>query len=177
MAVLRYFLESFSVAESGISRIRELAADQEGVAVTGAATTATALVKAHAFGGAWKAIQNGAVAALREGKALINASKTYAELVSANARPEVLNGIAGTHLSHPTDSHPPLAVRLEALGKPLEEVSAAALDVHPSQAAIALFPGAEETEQNLSETYQAILARQLGIVPKPSPGAPPAEHK
>jgi Zn-dependent protease with chaperone function len=175
MAVLRYFLESFSVAESGISRIRELAADQAGVAVTSAATAATALVKAHAFGGAWEAIQNGAVNALREGKALINASKTYAELVSANAKPEVLNGIAETHLSHHTDSHPPLAVRLEALGKSLEEVSVAALDVHPAQAALGLFPGAEETEQNLSETYQAILARQLRIAPKPNRTAVPAE--
>jgi Zn-dependent protease with chaperone function len=163
VAVLSYFLESFSVAESRISRLRELAADQQGVAVTNTATLATALVKVHAFAGVWGYIQQAAVAALREGKAFVNASKTYAEVVSTQATADAFKDIAETHLSHPTDSHPPLAVRLDALNMRLQDVSKAAQGVQPTQAAIGFFPEAEAVEENISEAYQILLARQLGI--------------
>ncbi len=104
-----------------------------------------------------------AVAALQERKAFVNASKTYAEIVAEHAAPNALDGIAETHLSHPTDSHPPLSVRLSALGISIKDVSKAALDVRPTQAAIDLLPNVETVEENISSAYQTILARQLGI--------------
>ncbi len=57
IAVLSYFLECFTVAESRISRIRELAADQQGVVVTNSATVASALTKVHAFAGVWEGVR------------------------------------------------------------------------------------------------------------------------
>jgi Zn-dependent protease with chaperone function len=163
IAVLSYFLECFSVAESRISRSRELAADQAGVAVSNATTMASALVKIHAFTRVWEGLQQAAVQALREGKAFVNASKTYAEAVSGYATPDALDGIAETHLSHPTDTHPPLSERLRALGLSINDVAAAALEVRPSQPTIELVPEAEQLEENISGAYQAILAQRLGI--------------
>jgi hypothetical protein len=121
-------------------------------------------------------MQQAAVAALREGKAFVNASKTYAEVVSTQATADAFKDIAETHLSHPTDSHPPLAVRLDALSMRLQDVSAAALGVQPTPAAIDFFPEAEAVEENISEAYQIILARQSGIDLGSGGTAPQTEH-
>jgi len=101
IAILSYFLECFSVAESRISRDRELAADKVGASVTDVATIATALVKVHAFSGLWDRLQHAAAEALQEGKAFVNASKTYAEAVASSAHPKALDGIAENSMSPP----------------------------------------------------------------------------
>jgi len=163
VAILSYFLECFSVAESRISRIRELAADKEGLSVTDSSTVASALVKIHAFAGAWATVEEASIEALKEGKAFVNASKTYAQLVSDNATPDVLDGIGDTHLSHPTDSHPPLSKRLAELESTIKEVSASALEVNIAQPALDLLPEAEKVEEDLSSAYQGFLAQKLGI--------------
>jgi hypothetical protein len=160
--VLSYFLECFSVAESHLSRDRELAADNEAVTAASKDAIASALVKMHAFAGLWAKINEAAVEALREGKLFVNASKVYADFVAEQAQPAALIGIDGTHLTHPTDSHPSLSVRLRALGTSLEAVSEAALDVSPNQAAVTLFTD-EVLEEEISEAYQILLARGLGI--------------
>src|SRR5438093_595787 len=108
-------------------------------------------------------LEQAVAAALQEGKAFVNASKTYADIVAEHATLNTLSGITETHLSHPTDSHPPLSVRLSALGINIKGVSKAVLDVRPTQAAIDLLPNVETVEENISGAYQAILARQLGI--------------
>ena len=163
MAVLSYFLECFSVAESRLSRQRELAADQAGASVTNSATSATALVKIHAFSGLWEGFREAAANALREGRAFINASSVYAESVAQSATPAAFEGILETHLSHPTDSHPTLYDRLNSLQTDLSIVSNGALDVTPVNSAITFIPDVERTEETISETYQYILARRLGI--------------
>lgn len=163
IAVLTHFLESFAVAEHKLGRDRELAADQAGAFVTDSRTMATALVKVHAFSGLWSNLQQAAVEALKEGKLFVNASKTYADAAAHNATPAAFDGIAETHLSHPTDSHPPLSVRLKSLGVDLLTVSEAALIVTPKDAAIALVSRFEQQEQEISEAYQVLLANRLGI--------------
>lgn len=163
IAILSYFLECFSVAESLVSRDRELAADREGVGITSPAILAAALVKVHAFSGLWEVLQNAAAKAVREGRAFINASKTYADTVAANAKSGALRGLDKIHLNHPTDTHPPLGVRLAALGVTVTDVSKPALSVTPSDSAISLVPTPEKIEEELSDAYHAILARQLGV--------------
>lgn len=163
IAVLSYFLESFSVAESNISRIRELEADQQGAKVTNELTLASALVKLHAFAGAWEDVRNAAISAVHEGKVFVNASKTYSEIVSALATPDAFKNIAETGLAHPTDSHPPLAVRLEALNLRIEDVSESALAVQPIAASINFIAKADGIEQEISGAYQALLVREYGI--------------
>lgn len=163
IAIFSYFFESFSVAESTISRSRELAADSEGARVTDSATIATALVKLHAFSGLWEGLQCAAEEALQEGQAFVNASKTYAEAVVEHANPDALDGIAEMHLSHPTDSHPPLAVRLDSLGISMKQVAERSLRVNLESRAVDLISGAEQVEETISIAYQAMLAEQLGI--------------
>jgi Zn-dependent protease with chaperone function len=163
VAVLSYFLECFSVAENRLSRERELAADQAAASVTSPRTIATALVKLHAFAGMWQGVQEVAANALREGRAFVNASRTFAEALDRSATPAALEGIAEGHLSHPTDSHPPLSVRLQSLQVGLNDVATNALAVAPAEPAIGQVSDAEKQEEEISEAYQLLLARQLGI--------------
>lgn len=163
VAVLSYFLESFTVAESRLSRERELAADQAGAQVATPQAIASALVKVHAFTGYWNGLQEAAADALRKGQYFVNASKTYAEVCVKNAGPNALEGVADTHTNHPTDSHPSLSLRLQSLKTALADVSASALNVSPSDPAVSFIPDHEKQEEEISHAYQLLLARQLGI--------------
>ena len=166
IAIFSFFLERFTIAESLHSRTRELLADQAGAAATSARTMASALVKVHAFAGVWDSVEQASAEALQEGHVYRNASAVFAEAVANNATPAALEGIAGTHTSHPTDSHPPLAVRLESLNVELSTVAGEALAVSPAQSAASLVPETEAQEEALSESYQLLLARRLGLEPK-----------
>jgi Zn-dependent protease with chaperone function len=163
VAILSYFLECFSLAETRIGRDRELMADKEGASITSPTTIASALVKVHAFSPLWAGLQDAAGEALRSGKAFINVSKTFAEVAATARDSTVFDGIAERHLTHPTDSHPPLGVRLEGLGVTLPEVATAALLVNPPNAAIQLIPDYESKEEQISVAFHAILGRNLGI--------------
>lgn len=168
IAAFGYFLECFASAESKISRERELVADQEGMAVSGTQSLGSALVKVHAFAGIWSGLQNAVVAALRQGKVYVNASKTYYEAVSHYAKPEVLDGLLDSRVSHPTDSHPPLGERIENLGISLGGIRNDALTINPLQAAVELIPDPEKVEEEISGAYQEIMARQLGLASESS---------
>lgn len=163
IGIFGYFLDSFSTAESRISRERELAADREGASVATSSAIAAALVKLHAFSGVWNDLQLAAVDALKEGHYFPNMSKLFAERAAEIATPEVLDGIDTSHLSHPTDSHPSLATRLQALGLSIADVSEASLRVPPQDSAISLFENLEECEEGLSEQAQLHLANLCGI--------------
>ena len=163
IAVLSYFLECFATAERGIGLQRELAADQAGILVTDTKTVAAALVKVHAFSGVWERVTQAAVGVLKEKRMLVNASKTFAGAVRESSSPSALEGLSGKELSHPTDSHPPLSDRLQAMGLGLEDVAAPALDAYPAEAAITLFSDVEPLEEKMSDAYQELLIRELGI--------------
>jgi len=166
VAILSFFLDRFAVAENLHSRSRELLADQAGAEATSARTMASALVKVHAFASLWGGFQQASVQQMTEGKVFKNASTVFAGAVASAARPEALDGIAATHSSHPTDSHPTLADRLDALGVELSSVTADALAIAPAPSAASLVPETEAREEALSMMYQQLLARQLGIQPK-----------
>lgn len=163
VAILGYFFECFSVAESRISRAREFAADRAGASVTNAADFSSALVKVHAYSRIWSELQEDAVKKLQEGRMFINASATFASVVSDIAGPSLFEGIAESRVTHPTDSHPPLAVRLEALQTSINGVSDDALNVNPAEPAIFWVDSYERMEEELSSAYQVVLAQRLGI--------------
>ncbi len=94
---------------------REARADRVAAAVAGADALASALVKVHAFAPAWEAVVDAMVFAVRSRTQYVNASALFHEVVSSNAGPERLQGLVPQELGHPTDRHPPLAQRLEAL--------------------------------------------------------------
>ena len=81
-------------------------------------------------------------------------SLLVASAAARAATPDRLDDIAGTATSPPTDTHPTLDVRLDALGVDLAGVSIDALQVAPTPPAIALLPTAELHERALG----AILA-------------------
>jgi Zn-dependent protease with chaperone function len=109
VAVLNYFLECFAVAEHRISRDRELVADQEGVTASDRDSMTSALVKVHAFAGYWQALETAIAEALHQGNMYANTSRMFAKVVALQATSETLQDIGATHLTHPTDTHPPLS--------------------------------------------------------------------
>jgi Zn-dependent protease with chaperone function len=165
IATLSYFYESFAVAENRLSRQRELAADAVGASLTSTATLATALMKVHAFTGIWSGFDATAADALRDGKVYTNASTLFASAVARNANASSFEGLAQLHLSHPTDSHPPLGARLRALNHDISSLTEGALNVVPAVTGLGAAPDLESLEQEVSVAYQAILARRLGIKP------------
>jgi Zn-dependent protease with chaperone function len=163
IAVFGFFLECFAVAENRQSRHRELLADEAGAQATSNRTMASALVKVHAFAGIWNAVERASAEALRQGGIYTNASALFARAVLDSATSAALDGIADRHTSHPTDSHPPLAVRLASLRIDLPSVAAEALVVNPTQPAASLIPELERQEEVLSDAYQRLLAHRLGM--------------
>ena len=155
-AMLSFFLNAFAVAENTISRERELAADKVGAVIAGPKATAAALVKVYAFSGYWPLIRNEMVEVIQEGKIFTNVGSMFANLVSAMAKPEALSDLDERRLSHPTDSHPPLSLRLQNLGVSLQDVQAPALQISPERAAITLVPDYEKAEEGISRRLSTI---------------------
>lgn len=163
-AILAFFFEAFTVAEHEISRERELEADRVGGRIGGASAAASALVKVHAFTGYWDVIRREMARALADGKAYTNVSAFFSRLVADNVRPEALVGLGEQRLAHPTDTHPPLGVRLQSLGVSLAAVEAAALTVPPSEPAAALVTALESIEEELSGVEHYLMAQRLGLM-------------
>lgn len=162
IAIFSYFLESFSKAESKISRYRELLADKEGAIASDNSSMASALVKVHAFSPLWENLQHAMIEALQKRQMFTNASKTFYDAIAENANPEILKGLSDSTLFHPTDSHPPLSVRLKSLEKAMEAIESEALNINSADS-IEFVKQYEELETEISGLYQAILARRLGI--------------
>lgn len=163
VGLLSYFFDSFEEAEKKISREREFVADEGGARITSREAMATALVKVHAFSAAWAGAREAMAEALQQGRMYKNASALFGDIVASNAVPERLEGLDERRLAHPTDSHPPLAVRLAHLETTIAAVQAEALDVSLESAAISVIENFVELESALSEVEQVVLARELRI--------------
>jgi Zn-dependent protease with chaperone function len=155
--ILGFFLNAVNEGERPGGG-REARADQVAAAVAGADALATGLVKVHAFAPAWEAVVDAMVFAVRSRTQYVNASALFREVVSSNAGPERLRGLVPQELGHPTDRHPPLAQRLEALDVDPARLAAAALDTAPASPAIGLVEDAETIEQGLSAAEQRLIA-------------------
>jgi Zn-dependent protease with chaperone function len=161
LAVLGFFLQSFSVAESKISRDRELRADALAANITTAHEFASALLKVHAFSPYWDPTKRKMADTLKEGKQIVNASALYAAFAAA-VSPEIsISDLGATTQAHPTDSHPPLKARLDALHVALAEVSNSISSELPPLKALDLFTDPEEMEKGLSEFENLLIYRDL----------------
>jgi len=159
ISVLSYFFESFAVAESKIGRERELAADRVGLEVPSNRDTASALVKAHAFGDYWESALQRMRETLNQGNTVTNVNPIFCALVSEMSSPSVLVGLGDQRLSHPTDTHPPLNVRLDAIGVTMAEIESAALTTSPEVSAAELIDHYEELETELTKAEQTLMVR------------------
>ena len=154
---LGFFLDAVNEGEAPGVR-REARADQVAAAVAGADALASALVKVHAFAPAWDAVVDAMAFAVHSRTQYVNASALFQEIASSNAGPERLQGLGPQEQGHPTDRHPPLAQRLEALGVDRARLAAAALATAPASPAAGLVDDAEAIEQGLSAAEQRLIA-------------------
>ncbi len=167
--MLAFFLESFSGAENKISRERELAADAVAAKTVGAMEIATALAKLVAFTEMWDHLTVVMHNSLKKGtisfdgkeyeaqQFFSNVSNVFVYMVTNSAEPKALEGLDSKTIPHPTDSHPPLSVRLAALNTTLAEVGPDALNVSPETPSSTVIDKLEELEMQLSAVQQLLL--------------------
>jgi Zn-dependent protease with chaperone function/uncharacterized tellurite resistance protein B-like protein len=173
-ALLGYVHGLFHESEAGVSRDRELAADQSGAKVGSALALASALCKICVYSELWGKVQKQNVAALADGQVTRNLSRAFADCarydVEAASADKLLAEVLDVRVAHPTDSHPPVSQRLAALQISVDEVRSAGLSV-PARPAIELLgDGAEEFEHALTELQHRVLVA-LGrvAIPKEPP--------
>jgi Zn-dependent protease with chaperone function len=156
-ALVGFFVDALQDDATSDAR-REGRADEAAVAFAGANALASALVKAHAFAPAWDAVVAAMERAVRSGTQYVNASALFHEVVTAHAGPERLRGLGPQALGHPTDRHPSLAVRLDAIRADRSQLAASALMTTPESPAIGLVQEADALEQGLSTAEHRLIA-------------------
>lgn len=155
LALFDVFFARFAASERALARERELAADAAAVEATSARVLAAALVKMHACQPLWDEAFEEAARTPIQGRGpgpvpAPNASALFAAAAGRAVAPALLDGILETRTAHPTDSHPSLAERLEALGVTLADVTMDALRLRPVEPASVLIPTGIHHEQALS---------------------------
>ena len=150
VAILNLYMEAFERAEAEIGRERELIADQAGAEASSSEALASSLVKLHAFGHYYESTRDRMRESLVAGKTVDNLSVMYGDYIKAEAAPTHFIGLDDEKLAHPTDTHPPLGIRLEALGHSLAAIETAALNVLPLSKAVELIDNYETTEKELT---------------------------
>ncbi|MFN8524760.1 MAG: M48 family metallopeptidase [Chloroflexota bacterium] len=150
-----FFIDCFRKATADLAQRRELAADELGAAAATPAACASALARLHLFGGIWKQCEAVAGnAAMARQNSIPNYCDEYVRRVGEANLAQAIDKAATSVVAHPTDSHPPLSIRLEALGSSLSEVAASDprhLDGEPSTA---LFGELSSLETELSEALR-----------------------
>lgn len=158
-AILNLYMDAFARPEAEISRERELLADQAGAEASSSQALASALVKLHAFDYYYLSTRDRLLESLRAGKKAENLSLMFGDHVKADATATHFVGLDEEKLAHPTDSHPPLGVRLESLGWSVHAVEAAALDVAPQSKAIELIDDYLTIEKELTDLETKYLIK------------------
>lgn len=154
MAILSLFFDRFEVVENTIGRERELEADKAGASVASPMAIALSLLKVGAYAPIWGELQNQLADVAIRGGSLPNASKEFVRqsMVRAASRPpKVSEVIEDEPLPHPTDTHPPTAERIKALGLKLEDVAKQPLTVEAATASARLVAGIDIIEENLTK--------------------------
>jgi Zn-dependent protease with chaperone function len=184
--MMGFFLECFAGAERNVSREREIAADAVAAETAGADNIATALVKIVAFTHVWDFVvsemRNGLLAGYLDvdgerhdaRQFFTNVSEVYARTAAAHAGSHALDGLDAKTIPHPTDSHPPLSVRLAALRQNLSDIRSNALDLLPCPSGNEVVDNFEDLERQLSMAEQAMLCpEQVQRIPAPQPPMQP----
>ncbi|MGL5327426.1 MAG: M48 family metallopeptidase [Aeromonas sp.] len=165
-AILSFFMEQFAQAERTIGRSRELEADKAGASVSSARALAKSLLKIGAFAPLWRSIRAAIVEALNQGKAYTNVSSLYAEAAASSGKPEFLDEIAATATTHPTDSHPPTGVRIQAMGLSVAELNQDALTIDENDSSANLLVNLTAIEEELTDVEHRYLL-ELGAAKLP----------
>jgi Zn-dependent protease with chaperone function len=160
--LLSFFLDAFSRAENYISRDREIAADALAARHEGPCAIATVLVKLAAYAHVWSELIQWAKESNRAGVVnyggeayeprlwFSNMSQLFSVLASSNTEPDLLKNLDAVKTPHPTDTHPPLSVRLKALNTSVESIAQEALTVSYDDECKSLFEGLGQLETQIS---------------------------
>jgi Zn-dependent protease with chaperone function len=155
---LNFFSWCFGETEQAASRKRELLADQKAAAVTTARTAANALVR---FQVATEAFRLGLADAVKnkiENPLNVPLQTVVQEKLAGDA--EFWNRLFEQHTPHPLDSHPPLNIRLGALGQNLGGADARAIALAESESAYTKwFSNREALFTNLAQQAQAVIGK------------------
>lgn len=147
---MSFFKRAFEHSEKKMARERELEADRIGAQLTSKETQAIALVKIYHYHNIFDTMKSHFREALTENKMPVNSITWFQE--SCTQLPEAEGLEQALHeqkMSHPTDTHPPLIDRLDALGIPLANVHHLAR-VIPTETARSLISDGETLEEELT---------------------------
>lgn len=148
---MNIFITAFMTSEKAISRQRELNADSVGMNLTSKEDMGTALVKAHIYQHVWIHTQQKMKEHLANGKQITNLSAYFSSICEAIPQDFMKYEIEQTHTAHPTDTHPPLSVRLNSMGIKRDEVYERGIVNINDDPAINLIDEAETLEKELSD--------------------------
>lgn len=166
-AMLSFIMDIYAMNERAISRRRELLADQAGAEASSARALITALAKTAFYSVLWEGLRNENVDRLHRGKASRNLSGVLEGKVRYDIDDEKLTKaiaeVAKRTVPHPTDSHPPIGVRMKSLGIDAGSIAVSDMAV-PENSAILLFRNSIALEENLSVMEHKHLA-DLGLAP------------
>lgn len=151
--LLSYMYDVFSTNVAKISRDREHKADQAGAEVGSSLALASALVKVSLYSGLWNRISKKNIERLNRGKIARNLSIVFHDSAKYDVADEnienILQETLGNSISHPTDSHPPIATRLEAMGINPTQITKLMV-LPPEKAAIHLLDNCEDIEKEIT---------------------------
>ena len=155
---LSYFTWCFDETEQAASRDRELLADRKGAELTTPQTAAHALVR---FQVAAEAFQRGLQSALKN-RAQNPLDIPLQSIVQEQLATETAfwTQLFEKKLPHPLDSHPPLHVRLEALGQTMSVAEAQTVALAKSESAYEKWLSGHETLfTELTQQAEAVVEK------------------
>lgn len=133
----RFLLAMFATNERRIRRDREFEADRVGAAAATPAALASALLKFSVFSDLWPRLQRLAVAEVQAGMASPDLAASFEALARRDTTSFAdgnLTSILRERTTHPFDTHPPTAERLDALGVNARELELSLADGWVSEA-------------------------------------------
>lgn len=169
ISMLKFMYETFAMNEATISRERELAADEAGVSATSPMDLATSLVKVTLYSELWgRAIEHN-VDRLSQGRVTRNLSRVFQDSakfdVEQESLEEIMNSVLDELISHPTDTHPTLGVRLSNIDVDPALITRDKLLV-PGAPAVELIEGYGAIEEDLTTLEHKLLVA-MGYVARP----------
>jgi uncharacterized tellurite resistance protein B-like protein len=128
-------------------------------------------LKIGLYASAWSDLERKIVERLQLREITRNISLLFASTVkyeiSEESIPNVIDSVAEQTVSHPTDSHPPTAVRISELRLSVKEIERDLL-IMPSNTCVDLFDEPNEIEESLTELQQQYYAALGAQVPDES---------
>lgn len=171
LTVVSLCLTEFAKVERSIGRDREFEADKEGASLGSGRDLAAALVKVSVYSHLWSVLREHNINELAEGRVFMRLGSVQTHLIETAygtlTTDEVWAHLRDAETVHPTDTHPPMRERLDALGINPTEIDrkiAAPADTDIE----ALIPGAGELDEQLTVLeHQLMVSAGRVVIPFP----------